>query len=251
MPADVLGRGMQHDRRAMVERPAEHRRRRVVHDQRHAELAADLRHLTDREHGQLGVGQRLGIVAARLGVGGAAKILRVGRIDETAFDAHRLHGVGEQVPGAAVEIRRGDEIVAGMADVLDREQRRRLARAQRQRGDAALEGGDPRLQHVVRRVHDAAVDVAELGQAEQVGGMLGVAELVAGGLVDRHRHRVGRRIAAIARMQYDGLRMLAVRCHALALSALPPALFTAADIGIMKCHRPGKQPHNRKIVQSA
>ena len=102
-----------------------------------------LRDLGDREHGELRVGQRLGVVAAGLGVGGAAEILRVGRIDEAAPRCpSSLHRVGEQVPGAAVEVGRGDEIVAGLADVLDREQRGRLARAQRQRRDAAFERGD-------------------------------------------------------------------------------------------------------------
>jgi hypothetical protein len=38
-------------------------------------------------------------------------------------------GVREQVPGAAVEIGGTDEIVAGLAEVLDREGRCRLARA--------------------------------------------------------------------------------------------------------------------------
>jgi hypothetical protein len=91
----------------------------------------------------------------------------------------------------------------------------------------------------VGRIHDAGVDVAELGQAEQVGGVLGVAELVAGGLVDRHRHGVGRRIATVARMQHDGLRMLAVRRHVLS-SLLSCGAARRGSIGIVKCPRPGK-----------
>ena len=61
------------DRRAMLERPAEDRRRGVVHDQRHAELAADRGDLGDREDLQLRVGQRLGVVGAGARVGGAAR----------------------------------------------------------------------------------------------------------------------------------------------------------------------------------
>ena len=41
----------------------------------------------------------------------------------------------------------------------------------RDRGDAALELGDALLEDVGRRVHDPRVDVAELAQAEQVGGV--------------------------------------------------------------------------------
>ena len=65
----------------------------------------------------------------------------------------------------------------------------------------------------VGRIHDAGVDVAEFLQREQVGRVLGVAELVGGRLVDRHRDRVGGRIAAVAGVQHDGLRMLAVGRH--------------------------------------
>ena len=119
--ADVFGRRVHDDRGAVLERLAQHRRGGVVHDQRHAQLAADLGDLGDREHFELGVRQGLGVVAAGLGVGGAAEILRVGRIDEAHLDPHRaLHRVQEQVPGAAVEVGRADEIVAGLSDVVDR-----------------------------------------------------------------------------------------------------------------------------------
>ena len=167
----------------------------------------------DREDRELRIGQRLGVVAAGLGVGGAAEILRIGGIDEAALDAHRAHRVREQVPGAAVEVGRADEIVAGVADVLHREQRGRLARGQRQRRDAAFERGDALLQHGLRRVHDAGVDVAELLEREQVGGMLGRIELVGRRLIDRHRDRVGRRIGAIAGMQHDGFSVRTGRWH--------------------------------------
>jgi len=62
--------------------------------------------------------------------------------------------------------------------------------------DAAFEAGEALLQHIGRRVHDARVDVAQFLQGEEVGGVFGVAELVARRLVDRHgaaaRCRVGR-----------------------------------------------------------
>src|SRR5919201_954698 len=43
--------------------------------------------------------------------------------------------------------------------------------------------------------------------------MLGVAELVARRLIDRHGDGVGRRVAAIAGMQHDGFGMLALCRH--------------------------------------
>ena len=122
MTADIFRRRVHHDRGAVIERPADHRRRRVVHDQRHAELAPDLGDLGDREYFELRVGQRLGVVAACLGVGRAAEIFRVGGVDEAHFDPHRpLHRVQKQVPGAAVEVGRADEIVARLGDVVDGE----------------------------------------------------------------------------------------------------------------------------------
>ena len=110
-----------------------------------------------------------------------------------------------------------DEIVAGVADVLHGEQRGRLARGERERGDAAFERGDALLEHRLGRVHDAGVDVAELLEREQVGRVLGRIELIGGGLIDRHRDRGGGRIGAIAGMQNDGFRILALGRHVFSL----------------------------------
>ncbi len=113
--AEILGRGIDDDRRAVIERPGEDRRRGVVHDQRNAEATADRRHFRDREGDQLRIGQRLGVIGAGAVVGRAGEILRVVRIDEADLDALVLQRVGEQVPGAAVEVGRGDDVVAGLA----------------------------------------------------------------------------------------------------------------------------------------
>ena len=212
--ADVFGRRMHDDSGAVVERPAEDRRRRVVHDQRHAHLAADLGDFADREHFELRVRQGLGVVAARLGVGGAPEVLRVRWVDKPHLDPHRpLHRVQEQIPGAAVEVGRADEIVAGLGDVVDAEQRGRLSRTQCQCRDPAFELRDALLQDVAGRAHDPGVDVAELLEPEQVRGVFGVAELVARRLIDRHRDGVRRRIAAVAGMQHDRFGMFALGRH--------------------------------------
>ena len=62
-------------------------------------------------------------------------------------------------------------------------------------GRAAVERRQPLFENVVGGVHQAAVDVAELPQAEQIRRVLGVVEHVARGCVDRHgasrRCRVG------------------------------------------------------------
>ena len=125
------------------------------------------------KHRQLRIGQGLGVVGAGAIVGGAAEGLRIGRIDEPHLDALVLQGVGEQVPGAAVEVGGADHVVAGAGEVLHREGRSRLAGGQRQRRHAALQRRHPLLQDRRRRVADAGVDVAQLLQREQLRGVLG------------------------------------------------------------------------------
>ena len=54
------------------------------------------------------------------------------------------------------------------------------------------------LERTLGGVHDAGVDVADLGQREQVLRVRGVAELEARGLVDRHRPGAGGRVGLAA-----------------------------------------------------
>ena len=176
--ADVFRRRVHGDGGAMLDRLAQHRTGRVVHDQRNAELAPDLRHFGDGENSELWVGERLAVIAARPRIAGTAEILRVRRIDEAAFDAHGAHGVLKQIPGAAIDVGRAQKIIAGVTDVLHRKQRRRLPRGETECGHAAFERGDALLQHGLGRIHDAGVDVAELLEREQVGRVLGRTELV-------------------------------------------------------------------------
>jgi preprotein translocase subunit SecD len=94
---------------AVLERSADHGSRRVVHDQRHAEPAPDRRHLADREHGELRVGQRLRVVGARARVGRPAEGLRIGRIDEA-------HGApGEPLLLREIPVVRGNDLADAQA----------------------------------------------------------------------------------------------------------------------------------------
>ena len=153
-------------------------------------------------------------------VGRPAERLRVGRIGEAHGDAHGGQRVGEQVPGAAVEIGRAHDVVAGPAQVLDRQRRGRLPGADGQRRHAALERGHLLLQRIAGRVHDARIDVAEVLEREQVRRVLGAAELVGRGLEDRHRHGARGDIAARAGMQHHGLGIVALHGHRLSPSWL-------------------------------
>jgi hypothetical protein len=215
--ADVLGGGIDHDGRAVIQRAAEQGRGGVVHDQRNAQAAPNSGDLRDGEHGQLGIGQGLGVVGAGARIGGAAEGLRVRGIDEAHFDALTAQGVGEQVPGAAVEVRGADDVVACVGQILNREGRRRLARAHGQRRRAALQGRDALLQDIDGRVSDAGVDIPEFLEREQVGRMLGVAELIGGRLINRRSHRAGGRIGPPACMERQGLRVQLAFGHDLVL----------------------------------
>ena len=219
--ADVLGRRIHDHGGAVLQRPADDRRRGVVDDQRHAQTPAALGDLADRKDVQLRVRQRLRVPAARARVGGAGERLGIGRIDEADLDAERAQRVHEQVPGPAVEVGRTDEIVSGAAEVEDAERRRGLPRRAGERGRAALQRGEALLQSVAGRVHDAGVDVAEFAQGEQVLRVLRVLELIGGRLVDRHRDRAGRRVAAVPAVQHDRLRVHPFRQRVLLSSRIP------------------------------
>ena len=115
--------------------------------------------------------------------------------------------VREQVVGAAVERGGADHVLAGLGDGLKRVGDGRLTGGQRQRADPALECRDALLEHVGGRVHDARVDVARDLQVEEVRAVLGVVERVGGGLVDRHRHRLGGGVGRIAGVHDEGFEL--------------------------------------------
>ena len=81
-------------------------------------------------------------------------------------------GIVKLVVGAAVEPAAADDVIARLADGQDGQRLRGVAAAGGQRADAAFQAGQALLQHVGGRVHDPRVDVAELLQGEQIGGVL-------------------------------------------------------------------------------
>jgi hypothetical protein len=189
VPAQVLGGGIDDDGGAMVEGPHQQGRRRIVHDQGDAELPPDSGHLGDGEDFEFRVGQGLCVVGAGPLIRGPPEVLGIGGIHKADLDALVLQRVGEQVPGAAVERGRGDNIVAGPGQVLEGVGRGGLTRGHRQGADAALQRGDALLQDVRRGVHDPGVDVPQFLEPEEGGRVARVPELVGRGLVDGDRHR--------------------------------------------------------------
>ena len=69
-----------------------------------------------------------------------------------------------------------------------------------------LECGNTVLKDALGGVGQTAVDVTGVGKTKAVGGVLGVAEHIARGLVDRHGTGVGCRIGALlANVQLQGI----------------------------------------------
>ena len=97
----------------------------------------------------------------------------------------------EEIVGAAVERGGGDDLFAGVGEGGDGEGLGGLAGGGGEGGDSAFERGDALLEDVGGGVHDAGVDVAELLQGEEAGGVVGVVEDVGGGLVDGDGAGVG------------------------------------------------------------
>ncbi len=219
--ADELRRRVHDDVGAPLERADEVRRGDgVVDDERYADLVGHVGHAPDVEHVVAGVSDAL--AEERLGRGAGLRtpsvdVVRV--LDDRHLDPQLGERVVEQVVGAAVERRRRHDMVAGVGDVEDRHGRGGLPAAHGESPGNAdgglgrpLERGDPGLQRRLGRVHDAGVDVADLPQPEQGGGVLGIPEGVRGRLVDRHRPGPGGRVRFLPGVDLAGLESPLIVC---------------------------------------
>ena len=206
MAREELRRRMNDEVGAVLDRPAEIRgRQRVVDDQRDACPMRDFGDALDVDDNAAGVGEvldedRLALRGQRL-----AEILRLGRVDEMAGPAELLERQAELRERAAVEIARRDELVAGPHQREEGQELRRVPRRGGDRGAAALEGREPFFQHGDGRVGQPRIDVAEIVQIEERGGVVDVVEHIGRRLIDRRRARAGRRIGRGAGMDRAGL----------------------------------------------
>ena len=135
-----------------------------------------------------------------------AKLRRVRAVDEAGRDPQLRERPLEEVVGPAVQAGAADDVVAGPRQVEDRRRLGRLAGGEGQGADAALQGRDAGLEDARGRVHDPGVDVPELLQGEEPGGVVGVVEDVRRGGVDRDGPRVRRGVGALPGVDGKGLR---------------------------------------------
>ena len=103
----------------------------------------------------------------------------------------------------------GHDVVTGLCQRLDGVGDGGSAGSSGQSSHAALQSSDALLEHILRGVGQAAVDVACIGQTETVSGVLAVAEHIGSGLVDGHGAGIGCGIGLLlANVKLQGLKFI-------------------------------------------
>mmetsp|Transcript_10221 Transcript_10221/g.46890 ORF Transcript_10221/g.46890 Transcript_10221/m.46890 type:complete len:402 (+) Transcript_10221:3891-5096(+) len=185
--ADPLGEGGDDDVRAEVEAPGQVRGGEgAVHDEGHVVVVGNLGDGLKVADLERGVGHGLAEDGAGLVVNRCPDVLGVVHVDEPDGDAEGGEDVVELRVGATVQLVAGHDVVASLGEVDDGVENGGSSGGggDRSEGVATLELGHARLEDVGGGVADTGVDVAELLQGEQVGGVLGVLELVRGSAVE-------------------------------------------------------------------
>ena len=132
------------------------------------------------EVGDIEAGIANGLDKDRLGavIDPLAEALGIVALDEPDVDAEARECNLELVVGAAVEVAGRDDVVARLSERGERDELSRLPARDGEGGDTTLQGRDPLLEHIGRRVHQPRVDVAELLQREQPCAVRAVLERV-------------------------------------------------------------------------
>ena len=202
----VFGGGMDDEGRPHLQRPAEPGGGRgVVDDERQAVRRRHRRHGRDVGDIAAGVGDALAEDRAGILVDRRLDRRQVLGVDEFRRPAEAVDGVRQLGDGAAIEPRRGDHVAARAHQREERHQLRGMAGRAGDGADAALQRRHPFLQGGDRGVGQAGIDVAHLLQVEERGGMIGVAEDIGRGLVDRDLPRACCGVRPVARMDLQGV----------------------------------------------
>ena len=208
--ADELGRGMDHDVRAVLNGTDQVRgAKRVINDQRQAVLVSNGCDGVDIGDITVGVAQSLQIDRLGVGLDGVLHLGQVMGVDKGGGDAKLGQGVLQQVVAAAVDGLLGHDVITGLCQSLDGVGDGSGTGSGRQSRHAAFQGCDALLKNVLGGVGQAAIDVAGVCQAEAVSSMLAVAEDIGSGLVNGHRAGIGSGIGLLlANMQLKGLKFI-------------------------------------------
>ena len=189
-------------KRATVDRGGES----VVDDQRHAVGVGRFGKFLDIENGEGGVGDRFAENGFGLGTEGRVEFFlgAVGR-NEGEVDAHALHRNGKEVIGAAVDRRRGHDVVAGGGDVEHGKEAGRLTRRGQHGRRAAFEFADLGRDGIAGGVLQAGIEIAAGFQVKQLAHIAAGSVFEGRALDDRDltRFAVAGRIATLDAFGFD------------------------------------------------
>ena len=144
-----------------------------------------------------------------VGLNGVLHLGQIVSVDKGGGHAELGQGVLQQVVAAAVDGLLCHDVVTGLCQRLDGVGDGGSAGSGGQSSHAALQSSDTLLEHILRGVGQAAVDVARIGQTETVSGVLAVAEHIGSGLVDGHGAGIGCGIGLLlANVKLQGLKFI-------------------------------------------
>ena len=205
--ANELSCGVDDDVGTMLQRTEQIRGAEgVVDDDWQAMLLGDLGDSVDVGNVGVGVTERLEVNDRGVVLDGALDLVQVVGIDKRGLDAKLRERMLQQVVGTTVDGLLSHHVVTGLGKSLQGIGDSSSTGGDGEAGHAALECGDTVLEDALGGVGQTAVDVTGVGKAKAVGGVLGVAEHIARGLIDRHSTGVGCRIGALlANVQLQGI----------------------------------------------
>ena len=154
----------------------------------------------------VGVAERLEVDDRGVVLDGALDLVQVMGIDKRGLDAKLGERMLQQVVRATVDGLLSNHVITGLGKCLQGIGDSGSAGSNGEAGHAALERGDTVLKDTLGGVGQTTVDVTGIGKAKAVGGVLGVAEHVARGLIDRHGAGIGCGVGALlANVQLQGI----------------------------------------------
>ena len=180
MTADELRRRMDDDVRAVLDgTQLIRRRKRRIDDERNAVLVRNGGYRLDVNEVRVRIADGLDVNDLRVFPNCRLEGRRTARwIDKRRLNAEIREGVRKEIVGTAIDRRLSDDVLPRMNESLQRCRHGRCARGKGERRDAALKRRHALFEHILRRVHEPAVDVARILQAETIRRMLRIAEHV-------------------------------------------------------------------------
>ena len=196
MAADELRRGMHDDIRAVIERTQLIRRSEgTVDNERNLMLVRDFCHSRNIDEIGIWIADGLDINDLRIFLHCIRKgLYALRRVHKGGLDAKGREGMLEEIVGTAINGRSRNDMLSGMYQSLQCVGYSRRAGCCSQRRHAALKSRKPTLEHILRRIREAAIDITRILQSKAIRRMLRIVEHIRSRLVNRHRTRIRRRI---------------------------------------------------------